>query len=638
MKKYIMDCETDGLVDTLTKLHCLAVRDADTGEVVGSYADQEGYPPITEGLALLSAADMVAGHNIIDFDLRAIKKVYPGFETNARVVDTLVLARSRFAHQKEMDWNLHRQGKLPGNLIGSHSLAAWGYRLGDNKEDYEGGWEKWSVEMQEYMVQDTSVTLHLLRYLRRSGISDETAATELALAKYLSIQKEGGWPFDLDKAIELQATLAARRETLSKNLIETFGSWENRKTRTLVPKRDNIRKGYVKGVPVEVTKVTKVEFNPSSRDHIAKVLMEAGWKPAAYTDNGKPQVDEATLKGMSHPAVETIREYLLVDKRLGQLAEGKEAWLKKTKQHPLLKMQAIHGSINQSGAVTHRASHSYPNISAVPKVGSPYGTECRSLFTVPTGWIQIGSDASGLELRCLAHYMAKYDDGAYGRIILEGKNEDKTDIHSMNQRALGLPDIMPDGKKGRDIAKTFIYAFIYGAGNEKLGSILKPEASSAEQEKLGAKLKREFLRNVPALRYLLDAVQSKSRRDGYLSVLPPDARKVFVRQQHAALNSLLQSAGAIICKKWIVDSAVNAEGHLGKPGWNGLWQPLGWIHDEVQWAVRDGSQTVAGTTRTNPEIVQAILVGSMQALTQHFNFRVPLDAEARAGKNWAETH
>jgi DNA polymerase I-like protein with 3'-5' exonuclease and polymerase domains len=196
-----------------------------------------------------------------------------------------------------------------------------------------------------------------------------------------------------------------------------------------------------------------MEFNPGSRNHIAYWLKRKyNWEPLVYTDSGEPQLDEDVLKSLPYPEASFLLEYFLVDKRLGQIAEGEQAWLKCVDADG-----RIHGYINGNGAVTSRMSHSKPNLAQVPRVGSPYGQECRSLFTAQFGWNLVGIDASGLELRMLAHYLARYDGGEYVKAILEG------DIHSFNMNALGLTD--------RNKSKTFIYAWLYGAGDEKLGLI-----------------------------------------------------------------------------------------------------------------------------------------------------------------------
>jgi hypothetical protein len=248
-------------------------------------------------------------------------------------------------------------------------------------------------------------------------------------------QVRNGFPFNEGKAAVLYSTLSQRRADLERELKDFFGSWEVKLT-DFIPKRDNKARGYKAGVPVPRSKI--VEFNPSSRDHIADRLQNLyGWKPEKFTDGGKPMVDEVVLSGLAYPPCKLLTEYLLVAKRIAQLAEGAQAWLK------LVKKGRIHGSINPNGAVTGRATHAYPNIAQVPSSSSPYGHECRELFEIPEGWSAlVGADASGLELRCLAHFMAKWDGGAYGDVLLNG------DIHTENQKAAGLPT--------RNNAKTFI--------------------------------------------------------------------------------------------------------------------------------------------------------------------------------------
>ena len=310
-------------------------------------------------------------------------------------------------------------------------------------------------------------------------------------------------------------------------------------------------------------------------------------------------VDEVVLGKLNYPPCKILTEYLLIQKRVSQLNEGAQAWMKCEKKGK------IHGSVNPNGAVTGRATHSYPNISQVPSSASPYGSECRELFTVPPGWVLVGADASGLELRCLAHFMAKWDGGKYAEILLSG------DIHTENQKAAGL--------QTRPQAKTFIYAFLYGAGDAKIGSIVGGDAS------VGRKLKQKFLRSLPALGRLVEAVQGAAKR-GYLIGL--DGRRIHVRSSHAALNTLLQGAGAIACKQWLVF----LEEHLSskfKHGWDGDFAFCAWSHDEVQIACR------------TPEIAEYVAKVAPEMVTkagEHFGFRCVLAGESKSGKTWADTH
>lgn len=630
MRHIVFDTETDGLYETVTKVHCLVLRDMNSDVVLSCTNAAPGYPTIEEGLALLTNAERVYGHNIIDYDIPVLCKLYPNWEPPARVLDTLVTARLRWAHIKETDYDLNRRGILPGQFIGRHSLEAWGFRMGILKGNFKknnADWTVWTQEMQEYCERDTLVTRELVLRIRKAGVSAESVETEQELAQYLSHQQRNGVPFDVHAAVALQGRLAARREELGQLLKQEFGSFEVR-GKEFTPKRDNKRLGYIKGVTITKSKLT--EFNPASTDHVANRLTELyGWKPLAFTNGGKPQIDELSLKGMTFPIVKVLSEYLLVAKRLSQLAEGKQAWMKLMTNErldggKLTGLYHLHGSINQSGAITHRATHREPNMSAVPKVSSPYGGECRALFHVPKGWKMLGADASGLELRNLAHYMARYDNGAYGKIILEGKNEDGTDIHSMNRKALG--SLVTQDSKGRDDAKTFIYAYLYGAGDEKLGSIVSPHEPPDVQKYIGAQLRKNFEGGTPALKYLRDAVGKQVKMQGYLTVL--DGRRAYVRHEHAALNTLLQCAGAVICKRWIITFARQMEKEFGPQGWRGQWAAMLWSHDEIQVAVREDIAARAAL----------IAVEAMEAMTEHFKFRCPLTGEAKLGNNWCETH
>lgn len=598
--RYIFDIETDGLLDDVTKIHCLAVKNIDTGSgVIFRQHDEPTVANVADGLKLLMDADLIVGHNAIKFDIPVIQKLYPWFTIDpAKVHDTLVLTRLIWSNIKDHDADLMRRGKLPSKLFGSHSLAAWGHRLGDYKGDFAGPWDVCTREMLDYCEQDVQVTLTLYQKILSKDYADEAIKLEHDMAWLMAKQERNGFCFDEAKAGDLYAKLSQRRSDLERELKETFGSWEV-KLPDFIPKRDNKSMGYRAGVAVPRSKV--VEFNPSSRDHIADRLINLyGWKPTEFTDGGKPKVDEAVIEKLDYPPCKLLSEYLMVQKRIGQLAEGDQAWLK------LVRKGKLHGSVNTNGAVTGRATHAYPNISQVPSSSSPYGSECRELFTVPEGWTLVGADASGLELRCLAHFMAKWDDGKYGEVLLTG------DIHSMNQEAAGL--------ETRPQAKTFIYAYLYGAGDEKIGKIVG--AGAAE----GKKLKARFLAKTPALKRLKEAVQDAARR-GHLVGL--DGRLVHVRSAHAALNTLLQSAGAIICKKWLVILEERLGVYGFKHGWDGDYAFCAWSHDEVQIACR------------TPELATVIADFATKAVEEagrYFRFRCPLAGEAKVGQHWGETH
>ena len=445
--KYIItDIETNGLLDTATKFWCGWIYDSVTEEYKG-YKDLNAYWSAINGFGCNGYN--IVFHNGIRFDIPCLKKLAGArfdFDPRECVLDTLVLARLIYSNIKDTDVGLMRSGRLPKALYGSHSLKAYGYRMGELKGTYgeqEDAWDKFTPEMYEYNKQDVVVTLKLFQKLMAKGYPLKAIQLEHDIAWVMAKQERNGFIFDKESAINLYSELAGKRQSLYDNLVSKVGSWTVYKGEK-VYKRDNAKKGIKAGV--SYPQYEEVTFNPNSRQHIAKVLMDRGWKPEEYTPTGTPKVDEDTLQTAKDiDLTEDILEYLLINKRIAQLAEGDNAWLK------LMKdcedgYTRIHGSVNPNGAVTGRATHAYPNVAQVPAGRSPYGEECRSLFRVPTGWYEAGIDASGLELRCFAHFLYPYDHGEYANEILNG------DIHTHNQKMAGLPT--------RDNAKTFIYGFL----------------------------------------------------------------------------------------------------------------------------------------------------------------------------------
>ena len=567
--EYIWDLEADHLLKEVTQVWCHVFRDVHTDEVHTFDPTQT-----QEALAFMDNAKTLIGHNIIDYDLRVMKKLHD-FTFKGKVVDTLVYSRTIWPHLKELDFSLHRQGNHPAKLIGSHSLKAWGIRLGELKGDYNSGSESFAAytpEMLTYCIQDTQVTKVLYDKIQSKGFSQEALDLEHTLHTLLIQQEETGFDFDVEAAQKLYATLAQRRNTIEQELVDTFEP-------TIVELK---------------TKTKVIPFNPASRQQIADRLMKRGWEPEVFTETGEPKVDETVLSGIDMPEAKLLNEYLLLNKRIGQLATGKQAWLK------LEENGKIHGRVNHMGAVTSRCTHSNPNTGQIPSVSAEYGKECRSLFISPKGYSLLGADASGLELRCLAHYMAAYDSGAYAEIVLNG------DIHTANQEAAGL--------ESRNQAKTFIYGFLYGSGDEKTGKIIGKGA------KEGKAIKKKFLKKLPALKYLKDAVAKAADDRGWVKGL--DGRIIPIRHSHAALNTLLQSAGAIICKTWYVFVAealkkANLDAHI-----------VAFVHDEVQLVVKKGQEDETGR----------LILQCMRDVERHFNFRCRLDSEYKYGSNWADTH
>lgn len=594
MERILFDIETDGLLDELTKVHSLVLIDLDTGDLV-SCADQEGYLSIEEGIDILYGAKLLVGHNIQGFDLPALHKTHQ-FDTDVELHDTLIMSRLIWSDLKHNDFRfLEKNPEFPKKLIGSHSLKAWGYRLGNHKDEYDGGWDAWSKDMQNYCEQDTRANLTFYEKILSKNPSDESVKLEHDFAHVIRKQERQGFNFNEDAAEKLLAKLQTRQAELEGELQVAFPPWEIKEP--FIPKVNNKSRGYVKG---ELTyKVKEVVFNPASRDHIADRLQKLrGWKPADFTAQGKPKVDEAVLAELDYPEAKLLNEYLLLNKRIGQLATGTNAWLK------LVKDGKIHGQVNTNGAATGRCTHNRPNIAQVPSVGAAYGTECRGLFGAPEGYALVGADLSGLELRCLAHYMAKFDGGSYGDVVVNG------DIHLQNQKAAGLPT--------RNNAKVFIYGFLYGAGPAKIGSIV------GGSEKEGRKLIAKFMKATPAIKLLREAVSASVKKNGYLKGL--DGRELPIRSDHAALNTLLQSAGAVLSKKAtvILYENLTAMGYI----WGVDYAQVAHVHDEVQLIARK-------------EIADAIgqeAVKSFQKAGEYYNFRCPITGEYKVGNDWADTH
>ena len=458
----IFDIETDGLLDTMTTIHCMSISDGHHN-VVGYRPDE-----IEQGVKRLWKAvndgEGICGHNIINFDIPAIQKIYPWFDIprdkRANVVDTLVLARLVFSNIANSDAIHYRKKEYPGALIGSHTLKAYGYRMGIYKgtyaEDTEDAWGCFNEEMLQYNIQDVVVTEAL--YERELAKDYPASAIELEhKAQWLMFkQEQNGFPFDVEGAKRLEKTLRDRAAIVSDQITKMAPPIPDK---VFVPKRDNKRLGYKAGVPIQRYK----DFNPGSRQQIEWVIRQHyGYSPEneeLYAEDGRLKIDETTFHFMAkdEAAPQEVRtlaplfeEQLMLKKRLGQLADGTQAWLKCVKEDG-----RIHGRVNPNGTVSGRATHSQPNVTQVPHNASPYGKECRSLFGVPRGWTQAGIDACGLELRCLSHFLFPYDHGAYAHEVVHG------DIHTANQKAAGLPT--------RDNAKTFnkmdVYKLIENGGH-----------------------------------------------------------------------------------------------------------------------------------------------------------------------------
>lgn len=564
MAKLFLDIETTLFNGTLpNKIWCL-VTICDKGNIVHYTSDD-----IHKFQNVAVNYSEFIGHNIIGFDAPVIKNVL-GVDLFkiGKVTDTIILSRL---------FNPVREG--------GHSLKAFGLKFGYKKFDFND-FTKFSQEMLKYCIRDVKLLIQVYTLLNRQGVnfSKESIELEHDVAKIITQQVSNGFLLDQEKAHLLLARLQQRVDEVQTRVRETFIPLKIETTFT--PKVNNKARGYVKGIPF--TKVKYQEFNLGSRQQIGERLINLGWKPKKCTDKGHVIVDEKVLSKIKDiPEAELIKEFLLLQKRVAMI----ESWIKAVREDG-----RVHGKVITNGAITSRMSHSSPNMAQVPAVYSPYGKDCRELWVVPSGYKLVGVDASGLELRILSHYM---NDKEYINEVING------DIHSTNQTLAGL--------ETRDIAKTFIYAFIYGAGNKKLGTIC------GRSESYGREIKNRFLKRLPSLAKLRTRVD-KAVKKGWLKGL--DQRKLIIRQKHSALNTLIQGGGAIAMKK----ALVILSDYISQYKIDAI--PVVNVHDEFQYQVKEEQADRFGT----------LAVKSIVDAGEQLGLRCSLNGEYKIGNNWKETH
>ena len=407
---------------------------------------------------------------------------------------------------------------------------------------------------------------------------------EHKVAEILTQQELHGWYFDEPAAWQLTSTL-------QRELEQTCEILRNRypfvKGSEFTPKRPNKTQGYVAGATFTRLK----ELNPSSRDHIAWVLKtHHGWEATQLTATGKPIIDEPILKDIGTEASDMFLRILTLTKMLGMLSEGDNAWLK------LVTHNRIHHHCSVA-TNTFRCAHRKPNLAQVPS-----DAEFRRLFRASPTLVMVGADLAGIELRMLAHYLARYDEGRYADVLLNG------DIHQENADKIGI---------SRKQVKTVTYAFLYGAGDAKLGRSYDPQLNEKEAKRKGKEIRQAYMDAVPGLEKLVSAVKSKAE-SGYINLC--DSRRCSVDGSHKALNYLLQGSAGVIAKRWMLINHDNTR--------ELCCSQLAFVHDELQF-------------ECDPEHVEALrtsLVQSAEAAGQYYDLRIPIAAEAQVGGNWSEVH
>ena len=596
----VFDLESNGLYDTVTEIFCVVIHDIGLQQTF-TY----GPDCIADALTHLATADVLIGHNILFYDIPVLQKLHQ-FACKSRIIDTLVC--TRLIWPKEVLYNLddEQYPQVPKNLKGAASLKAWGWRLADHKIDFKD-FSEYSQEMLDYCVQDVNVTRKLWSHISRQHYSEPALKLEHDFALAINRQIRAGIPFDVDAALDLVDDLRAKQSQIECELKRIFPPLEHKTTFT--PKVNNAKRGYVKGVPID--KISYEEFNPGSRQQIVQRLStKYGWTPEKTTEKGNPILDDEVLERLPYPEAKPLAEYMLVQKRLGQIIDGKNAWLKLVNNDDM----RIHGDLITNGCITGRCSHRSPNLGQVPASYSPYGHECRSLFHPPEGWDLIGIDAKALELRCLAGYLALWDDGEYAALVINPE----VDIHTYNQEQFGV--------ETRDISKRLLYGMLYGCGAAKAGTIIDPDEKDPEKlAAMGKAAINGFMRGVPALKKLKQQIEEKIGTRGYLRGL--DRRVLHCRSAFKGLNVLLQSAGAILMKQVVVTIHNNIETNLGLVHGDD-WEQLLMVHDEVQIAC-------------HPKHTAAIREQAMNAFPQaqeFFGFKCKIEGDSRVGHTWADTH
>ena len=585
MKEVVFDIEANGLKPD--KIWCIVAKPL--GEAVVSFGPNK----IKEGIDYLNKADVLIGHNIIGFDIPVISKLHGVDLSKTKVIkDTLVMSRL---------FNPVREN--------GHSLKTWGYILNIPKDEKPEDWDTYTPTMLTYCQRDVVLNEKTYQYLLEEGedFDEESIQLEHAVTSVLKEQEDTGFLFNEKEALLLVALLKERMFEVEQEVQKVFQPKmvdvkevfpKLKKDGTLsksgltAEEYEKIQKNYNVNHPefanFSFMRKKLQEFNLGSRKQIGEYLTDFGWKPNRFTPTGQPVVDESSLaKVKDIPEARLIAEFLLLQKRIAQI----DSWILAVDSD-----SRVHGFVIPNGTITGRMSHRAPNMAQVPSASSEYGKECRACWIVKDGYKLLGVDASGLELRMLAHYM---DNKEYTKEVTEG------DIHTTNQKLAGL--------KSRDKAKTFIYALCYGAGDQKLSSILGGSTKDARR------IREHFLDNLPAFKKLKNRVGKAAKR-GYLKGL--DGRKISIRNDYAALNSLLQGGGAIVMKRALamLNTLIKLQTLDAKFVAN--------IHDEWQIEVREDLADFVGQ----------LAVGCIEKAGEYYNMRCPLTGEYKIGGNWSETH
>jgi len=610
MQRLAFDIETTPLPEA-DKVHLITIADLDAEEIqVKAFHDDpllEREGTLAEGLALVEGAEEVVCHNGLFFDIPVLQEVL-GLRRVPRVRDTLIASRLIYSDRRERDFDLWREKELEPRYIGSHSLASWGARLCNRKGDYTGDFYVLDEEMLRYGLQDTAVTVELWRHLEPQlpdfevdGV--DTLELEQQFAMEMDGLKKSGVRFDVEACHNLLAQLHPRRLKLEDELQKAFPPTKQFYARTSTGKRRRRRNAEGEMVDHKL-----VPFDPGSRLALARRLQSKyGWIPSKFTDDRekRPAMVEEVLLELAemYPEAKLAAELYIVKARIGILEAGNGNYLDFAEEDG-----RIHGTTMHIGAISHRCSHSKPNLANPTSVRKPWGKEIRALFKPDEGMVMVGGDGSGLEQRMLAHYLGAYDGGSYANLVDDG------DVHAMFQVILQSVGVRVD----RNQTKTIEYAYLYGCGNDHLGKLCGGD------HRTGRLVRQAFSSKIPGLGKLLASVEHFRKKNGCVYSL--DKRRVSVRNKHSALNTLLQSAGAVVMK-WQLMYLKEACEQKGIR-WGVDYRPHLHVHDEVQGSLR-------------PELLDTFkqaFEDSFARTQSALGVRIPLRCDVKHGESWLDTH
>ena len=541
MSKYVFDIETNGLFPD--KIWCLVLEDTKTGEVY-SYSDyDDNLPSLDDGLAFMSKATVLAGHNVIAFDFPILKNL-TGWEPSptTKIWDTFLMSQLC----------KYQRGHL-------HGLKGWGDFFEYPKGDHED-WTCYSQEMLTYCIRDVNLNTKVYQRLSKEAsvmmknnpMFLQALNLEHDFAKVNAEITQKGWVFDMEKAQNLYEHILEEMETIEDEINPQLGKvavMRGNKEVDQITKKDGFyykrvtdwfqieedcraSDGIVSG---PYTRVELVDVDIGQMAEVKKFLMDRGWKPDDWTVkkiNGKwirqsPKLTDTSLKPLGKLG-KYISDYYMLRNRLGTV----EGWIEEVKDEEKFNDGRLHGSMFTIGTPSFRCRHR--TIVNIPGVYAPYGKELRSLLTCEPGYKVVGADSAGNQFRGLCHYIG---DPEFTNEVING------DVHQRNADVLGI---------SRPGAKTFIYAYLFGAGHAKLGEAISGKKSA----KIGKEADAKFKATLPGLKVLKDDLEHEFRlsqmKTGTGFIEGADGRRIMVGSEHQTLNYLLQTLEGITCKAALV--------------------------------------------------------------------------------------